>query len=462
MKNLLPFWLKLCFPTLTRSFSVLSFILLLGVLILPFQELLAQEPVLKHAYSFDNGTANDAIGGAHGIMHGGKIIDGEYITYEQGQYIDLPAEKININRFNTLTLEAYLGAGNLNAYYTMFAYFGNSVGNVGTDYLFQSLSNGGHSATAISCKNTESPWAVCTNVFGAVVNDLKYHHMVSTFDNREIKFYIDGDLVNSNTIDKFPDNIIANLSNELAYLGKSGYLSDPTWYGIIDEFNIYEGVMDEASIRQSAFTYLAKKKEIPAHLKEVLSDVLKVPGYRPESGLSSIFIETFKQSKFLVYPTIIRTPDSTRWSVSSAQAFTESLKSDLKLDAAFNDEMLDPGKLEGRGQFEFFNHDMNSLSNAIREDGAKADYYVILEILFPPRQSEMLNVFGIHILLLDKDAENAFSFLLNAHHDYFSYNNLFTINADPENIEALLIKCSNVAVKALIKQIEYAENESIN
>ncbi|WP_430973449.1 hypothetical protein [Sunxiuqinia rutila] len=118
----------------------------------------AQDALLKHAYTFDDGTANDIVGEAHGTINGGKIINGEYVSFSQGQFIVLPANKIALNSYPALSLEAYLGAGHLNAYFTMFSYFGNSVGPLGTSYLFQSLANGGHSATAISCKNDQTPW----------------------------------------------------------------------------------------------------------------------------------------------------------------------------------------------------------------------------------------------------------------------------------------------------------------
>ena len=422
----------------------------------------AQDAVLKHSYTFDDGTAKDVIGGADAAMNGGKIINGEYVAFSQGQFILLPASEISLSSYPSLSLEAYLGAGHLNAFYTMFAYFGNSVGPFGTNYLFQSLSNGGKSVTGISCKNDQTPWATSTYVFGNLVNDAKYHHVVSTFDNHEIKFYLDGALVDQNTIDQFPNNAIANLSNQFAYLCKSGYMQDPTWFGTIDQFNIYEGVLDAATIAGSAKKYQAGSKDIPAEIKEMLSNVLVNPGFKPESNLSEGFLKSYKQSKFVVYPTVIRTPDSTAYCPSSGKAFSGLLKANLGLHATFNESVLDPGELEGQGQFDFFNNDMKHLASAIKEEGTNADYYVILEILFPPRQAEAVDVFGIHILILDKETENAFSFLLNSHHDYFAYNSLTAPNAAEANLETLKLKCARVAFDALEKQLEYAENGHSN
>ncbi|RKD90477.1 LamG-like jellyroll fold domain-containing protein [Mangrovibacterium diazotrophicum] len=422
-------------------------------------EVRAQDAILKHSYTFDDGTAKDVAGGADAALNGGKIINGEYVAFSQGQFIVLPADKIALNSYPSLSLEAYLGAGHLNAFFTMFAYFGNSVGPLGTNYLFQSLSNGGKSVTGISCKNDQTPWATSTYVFGNLVNDARYHHVVSTFDNHEIKFYLDGALIDQNTINQFPNNAIANLSNQFAYLCKSGYMQDPTWFGTIDQFNIYEGVLDAATIACSAKKYEAGLRDIPAEIKQMLSDVLVNPGFKPESDLLDTFLQSYKQGKFVVYPTVIRTPDSTAFSPTTGKLFAELMAADLNLNASFNTEILDPGKLEGQGQFDFFNNDMKHLAGSIKEKGTDADYHVILEILFPPRQAEAVDVFGIHILILDKDAENAFSFLLNSHHDYFAYNGLSAANADEANLEALKLKCAQVAFDALTKQLEYAKNK---
>jgi hypothetical protein len=51
-------------------------------------------------------------------------------------------------------------------------------------------------------------------------------------------------------------NSIAGISNVNAWLCKGGYTSDPTWRGTIDEFNVYSGVLDAATIAEHAQQYL--------------------------------------------------------------------------------------------------------------------------------------------------------------------------------------------------------------
>ncbi len=69
-------------------------------------ETFAQEQVLKHSFTFDDGTAKDVIGNADGLLKGGKIEDGKYITTGQGQYIELPSNLIKLN-----TLAFFNGRG---------------------------------------------------------------------------------------------------------------------------------------------------------------------------------------------------------------------------------------------------------------------------------------------------------------------------------------------------------------
>ncbi len=458
MKNALQQRLRFRFSTSIHAICFIPSLLILILALLSF-ETQAQNPVLKHAYTFNNGTADDNVGTAHGVLNGGKIINGEYVAHAQGHCIFLPADKIKINTYQTLSLEAYFGAGHFNAFYTMLSYFGNSTENFGINYIFQSPANGGHTTSAISCKNDETPWTTGTVTTGPEVKDLKYHHMVSTFDNHLLKLYIDGNLVSQQSVDEFPNNTIAHLSNQYAYLCRSGYRSDATWFGSIDQFNIYEGILDAATIEKAAKKYKAGKRDVPEAIQKLLSDVLSNPGYRPESELASAFLKNYKLSNFAVYPTVIRTPDSTTMSTASGQAFTDFLTSELHCNATFQAHDLDPGELEGKGQFDFFNNDMKNLSAALKTGPTKTDYHIILEILLPPRQSDEVYVFGIHILILNSEGKNAFSFLLNSHHDYFSYNHLVAPNANPENLEALKLKCTKVAAEALRKQIEYAEGE---
>ncbi|WP_370479232.1 LamG-like jellyroll fold domain-containing protein [Tamlana flava] len=209
---------------------------------------------LMHSYPFNDGTANDAVGTAHGTIINGEIADGYYHASNQGDYISLPGGIIEINKFPSITIEAKVNAGNGNAAFTMLSYFGNTVGTFGTDHYYTTLVNGGNSSAAISCGNTTNPWDFETRVNSTLLDDGSRYHLVSTLTNDAITWYINGVLAGQRLLANH--NSIQFLSNNLAYLCKGGYTSDATWIGSIDEFNIYKGVMDSGTISTNANIYL--------------------------------------------------------------------------------------------------------------------------------------------------------------------------------------------------------------
>jgi len=208
---------------------------------------------LKHSYKFEDGTANDVVGNANGTLVGGTIANGMYTSTANGQYINLPADKIAINTYPAITTEMVIkAANNGNGVNVMTAYFGNTIGTSGTDYFY----NSHKSRAAISCQMPAAPWAVESGVSGAKeLDDAGTYHMVSTLTNDTIAWYINGELVGkaANSV----ANKIFNLSNKFAYLCKSGYTGDATWVGSIYEFNIWAGEMSAATISARSKALLA-------------------------------------------------------------------------------------------------------------------------------------------------------------------------------------------------------------
>ena len=259
------------------NFPVKAMLLLTGLLFFAVKPTAAQIPQLKHAYNFKDGTANDRIGGAHGVLQGGAVIEnGALVTSSAVQYLELPAGQIKINTYKALSLEAYVTAQKGNAVHTMLSYFGGSQNGNGVNYIYQSLKNGGGSKTSLVGKNLQNPWDTETSLMSRTLEDGEKHHLVTTFDDKELRFYIDGVLVGSKSVEFQPDNKIANLSNELAFLCKGGYNVDPAWQGQVYEFNIYEGVLDAATISASAQKYIPHLdlKQRAAFLKSTPSDLV--------------------------------------------------------------------------------------------------------------------------------------------------------------------------------------------
>ncbi len=179
-----------------------------------------------------------------------------------------------------------------------------------------------------------------------------------------------------------------------------------------------------------------------------------MPGFRPESALDQEFINSYKESKFIVYPTITRSIDTTTWSKLVSKEFAENLKRHENLHIRLNENSLDPGELMGNSQFDFFNNDMVRLGNEIKLKKENVDYHIIPEIVFEPKRQGTLFVFGIHIFILNNVGENVFSFLLNSHHELFVGAKLYAYEPNEKELEALQRRSLEVgawAFKLMVK-----------
>jgi hypothetical protein len=214
-----------------------------------------EEYTLMHSYTFDDGTAADVVGDADGILGSGTIANGAYTSATDTDYVELPAEVIAINNYSAITLEAYIYSDVDNTGATMLAYFGGNENGVGGNGYFVTPDRMSESRTAISCGNITEPWTAEQGITGAPVSVGELHHVVSVLTDNSIKLYIDGILEGEAAVSE--PNSIFNLSTDNAWLARGGYDVDPSWKGTIDEFNIYNGAMDPATISQRANKYLS-------------------------------------------------------------------------------------------------------------------------------------------------------------------------------------------------------------
>jgi len=204
---------------------------------------------LIHSWTFEDGTADDRIGGANGTLMGSaRILQGSLETTVTGSWMRLPADLIAINTCEAVTIEAWFRpVRDGNTGYHMLAAFGNTQNTVGTDYFFMTPARGDDiSRAAISCGVTDSPWSGESGANGVEYDDGLVHHMVSTIDSANITLYIDGALQASTPL--AANNSIARISNAFAYLAKSLYDNDATWKGTIHEFNIYNTALSPENV----------------------------------------------------------------------------------------------------------------------------------------------------------------------------------------------------------------------
>jgi|GEM_PF-420889 len=213
-----------------------------------------EEYTLMHSYTFDDGTANDVVGTLDGLVVGNVTIADGKATVDTaasgaGQdygYISLDGASLGLSSYSAITTEAFIVAGDgANDWYTMLYYFGDNT----TNYLFSQMTQGD---TDANVKTTGAGGEVAA-WNGSIIDDGQPHHIVAVVTSTSVKFYVDGVLVGTGT----GEGLIAPIGTLFANLfrGPDGW-NDDNWIGSIDEFNIYEGEMDAATIAERATDYL--------------------------------------------------------------------------------------------------------------------------------------------------------------------------------------------------------------
>ncbi|MBN2029635.1 T9SS type A sorting domain-containing protein [bacterium] len=240
-----------------KPICLLSFILILTISL--FAQVDPGTQNLTHSWTFEDGTANDYVGGVNGYLMGGAVIeDGALVTAELDQYMELLAEDVALQTYTEFTVDIlFQSFEGLNANYHMFFYFGDTQKDMGNNGFFMTPARGDNvSKTAITCW-VETAYQGEDGANGPECEDGLLHHMAATLSNEEIALFIDGvetgrtPLQSRNTIDAlFPIH---------CYLAKSGYNGDATWRGKIFECNIYNRILNADEI-----LFIAQKGGITA------------------------------------------------------------------------------------------------------------------------------------------------------------------------------------------------------
>lgn len=253
-----------------------------------------------------------------------------------------------------------------------------------------------------------------------------------------------------------------NSGNWTNLIGVNNYRQNATteWRNISIEFDVftvfpYHKLSFELGIINSSIFFdnvtlidLGVKKEAVSSELNSSNKIIGIPGLRPESLLGQAFINSYKESKFIIYPTITRAIDTITWSILLSKEFAQNLKRDENLNISLNENILYPGELMGPGQYGFFVYDMVRLGNEIKMKREKTDYFMIPEIIFEPERNGTLFVFGIHIFILNSEGENVFSFLLNSHHELFIEAKLYAYNPNENDLKELKRRSLNAALIA--------------
>ncbi len=177
------------------------------------------------------------------------------------------------------------------------------------------------------------------------------------------------------------------------------------------------------------------------------------PGFRPPSPHAAAFIDRVDTAQVLVLPTIVRRADRTAHSFASQQQIVAFLNDAGLGDARMGRHRIELGRPTQSSQWEMFQYAREEVAKAVGKWARDAEYAVVMEVLLPPGNQE---VFGIEWYILDRQGRNAFSFLLNAHHQLFSEAGLSTRDTSEEARAKLVADATRVGLVALQAQLEQA------
>lgn len=180
-------------------------------------------------------------------------------------------------------------------------------------------------------------------------------------------------------------------------------------------------------------------------------DQVSTPAYRPQSPHAARFVETIGSSRITVYPTIVRTPSETAYSIDSQRQIVAFLGQQVTTSAVSASRRLAPGAHNSPPQWDIFVADLARIGDQLKATPTATGYHLVLEVIFPPNSP---SVWGIHCFVLDHQGNNAFSFLLNSHHALFQAGALATPDPSDAARDRLVANATRVALKALERQLE--------
>jgi len=212
---------------------------------------------LVHRYTFEDGTANDSVGSAHGTLVGdATVVNGALVLDGDGDWMDMPGDVIAMNTFEGLTIEIMFTsvAGGNTGFHMVTAFGEEGTGDnpgYGYKYICITPARGDDVSRAMiqTVSMDNDPWSEETGVSDVIEHDDGLpHHMVCTVDDTELAFYIDGVLIGTAALDP-PGNSIAGLGTDVARIGKGVYGVDPLWAGSVEELNIYNRALSLAEVQ---------------------------------------------------------------------------------------------------------------------------------------------------------------------------------------------------------------------
>ena len=184
---------------------------------------------------------------------------------------------------------------------------------------------------------------------------------------------------------------------------------------------------------------------------------IPAPGFRPECEQAAAFLKSVGTCQIAVLPTVWHTQDSLSYSAVSQKTILTHLSDKKIAEPNVCTLELDLSKTQGPAQWGFFQSGMKLMGEQVKPLNTNTDYYMAVELLIPPTRDDHLAVFGIHVYILNHAGENAFSFLLNSHHQLFVDAKLTAEKATEKAKAKLMAASTQVTLTALDQQIQQAK-----
>jgi hypothetical protein len=239
-----------------------------ALLVLPAAHVRA---ALTHRYSFNDGTANDSVGTANGVLVNGATVQNGSLVFSPavntgfntspatGQYADLPN---NIAKSRAFTIEAWT-TWRGGAAWQRIADFGNNnfnfeiqpsdkttTGYFGFGFILLTTSNNnGHPIAQLSVNS--SGGSNDTDLVGAIVpfpQNTEVHVVYSHDPDTGVDaLYANGVLLGQ-TVAQY-DHSGMNYLNY--WIGRSNFAADPFYNGTFNEYRIYDNGLTGAQVLES-------------------------------------------------------------------------------------------------------------------------------------------------------------------------------------------------------------------
>jgi rhamnogalacturonan endolyase len=213
-----------------------------------------QMMALTHLYTFNDGTANDSEGSAHGTLFNGAMIDdGRLVLLNSGitsgqttavKYAQLPANVLPSS--GSFTIEVWFASNDAANWSRVFD-IGDQTGTNGNSYVFFTpRSSSGDSRGVIH------PAGSAERVVTSTATNNASEHMAAMVVDAgadQLRLYIDGSLKGTAALNGAS---AASVNDTLAYLGRSLFSADPGFTGWINEFRIYDEALTAEAVAQNA------------------------------------------------------------------------------------------------------------------------------------------------------------------------------------------------------------------